>query len=516
MKKIIIIFIMIFVIYSCYNDRGNYDYIQVREIKIDSIKSSYKKIAYIDYLKIEPFITDAKETDDLEYLWLLYTPKQRKDIRDYDIDTLSKDRDLNYLVALSPGDYKIRYMIKNKSNENLTFFAETSLRVVTKFSEGFYILKETEDGNTDIDMINKEDIEFLNLISKSTGKSMQGKPLSFAIYPEYSYLDKTKGKYAVANFLIPITDKGELMMFKIEDMTKLREHKDLFFSSAPEEKPYFFYPGKYYFGYVSSKGHYNNYQVPAWNMLSSGYFGYIDMIQEDNLGYKMFSSAIIFDYHSLFFDTKNGRFLSLDYNSGFHLFKDEEKELKPSGIQDKILFLGGGKIGVEYYAFSLFKKNNSDKKLLYYLSKLEFTKYSNPISAKREISPNLKLNEASLFTTNRLTARMLYYMADNKLYSYDYEAELEQEMNFEGLPTDEIITYINNIFWTDGGKERFDYLVIGTYLNGNYNIYMYDMVGGLPYGRFKRKLSGRGKVHKVQYMHPTIKNANRNNYSIHF
>lgn len=514
--KRIIIFILVLAVYSCYDDKGNYDYIHVREIKIDSIKSSYEKIAYSDYLKIEPILVSENKNDILDYLWLLYTPNTNKDVSDYTIDTLSREKSLNYLVALKPGNYKIRYMVKNKSNSDLTYFAETKLSVVTKFSEGFYILKEINGGDTDMDMINSDDKRFLNLITASTGKPMSGKPISFSLYPEYSYLNTLTGENDVSNFLLPVTDSKDVGMFRIEDMVRLREHKDLFFDKAPEEEPYFFYPGKFYFGYVSSKGHYNNYQVPAWGMRSSGYFGNIDLLGEDELGYKLFPEAVLFDYNSLFFDVKNGRFIAMDYNASFHLLKDGNSVPKPNGIKHKILFMGGGRVGGKDYAYSIFKDKDSDKRLLYFLSKLDLTRYTNPIGGIKEFTMNSKINNAKIFTTNRLTAKMLYYVANNKLYAYDYDSDLEQELVFEEFPLNEEITYINNIFWGDGSGEHFDYFVIATYIDGKYNIYMYDMVGGLPYGKYKRKLSGDGKVYKIQYVHPNIKNANRNSYSLYF
>ena len=54
MKQLYIISFLLFLIgfYGCYDDEGNYDYTEVFEIRIDSMKASYTLYTLVDTLRI--------------------------------------------------------------------------------------------------------------------------------------------------------------------------------------------------------------------------------------------------------------------------------------------------------------------------------------------------------------------------------------------------------------------------------------------------------------------------------
>lgn len=133
------------------------------------------------------------------------------------------------------------------------------------------------------------------------------------------------------------------------------------------------------------------------------------------------------------------------------------------------------------------------------------------IGSITEIGPSSKLHTASLFAANERTAQIIYFIDNNKPYYYDAVNNVEYEMNIEGFPSDETITYISNRYDRNASK-KFDYLTIATYKNGKYNIYMYDMVGGLPYGKAVRTTSGTGKVKETHYLNTTKFDSNTDMY----
>ena len=57
---------------ACTEDKGNYDYHEISEIMVDSIRESYEVIAYRDTLIIKPEITTTNPADEFEYLWTVY------------------------------------------------------------------------------------------------------------------------------------------------------------------------------------------------------------------------------------------------------------------------------------------------------------------------------------------------------------------------------------------------------------------------------------------------------------
>ena len=72
MNKLLLATLTAITIYSCYDDKGNYDYHEISEIMVDSIRESYEVIAYRDTLIIKPEITTTNPADEFEYLWTVY------------------------------------------------------------------------------------------------------------------------------------------------------------------------------------------------------------------------------------------------------------------------------------------------------------------------------------------------------------------------------------------------------------------------------------------------------------
>lgn len=109
------------------------------------------------------------------------------------------------------------------------------------------------------------------------------------------------------------------------------------------------------------------------------------------------------------------------------------------------------------------------------------------------------MHGATLFATNQYTADIIYFVNNNKLYYYDAVNNVEYELIAADLPANETITFLSNRQYTVAAP-NFDYLTIGTYLNGTYKLYMYIMIGGKPNGSPVRTTSGTGKIKETHYL----------------
>lgn len=123
-----------------------------------------------------------------------------------------------------------------------------------------------------------------------------------------------------------------------------------------------------------------------------------------------------------------------------------------------------------------------------------------------EIQPGSHFATATAFASNSQSAAVIYGVDNNKVYSFGLTGTTpEKELTFEGLPSNETITYVSNRYfsgYTDGNN--FDHLIIGTQSGNNYKLYMYNMVGGEPVGAPVHVVSGTGKVHSVDYITPSV------------
>ena len=509
--RILIIAIIFLSCFSCMEDKGNYNYKEIDQIEfdVDNMETKYSMVSFKDTLEIKPVFKNVKDNSDLEFVWTIF-PEVDLDEESFDVvDTISTTGELKYAVELPKGNYNIHFKVFDKGYGDLMTSMKFTLVVSTEFSEGFYVMKETADGNTDLDLYTSKDRKLENLISKSTGLSMTGKPVSFGLYPTFSYLDNESGDILVNDFLMPVTE-GDFAMMRIEDMKKIRSLSDMFYEGDPGEKPLFFYPGAYYYGCVTEMNHYNNYQAAAWGIKSSGNFGLADEIPNDDKGYIFHKSAFIGINWSLYFDYKNGRFVYCNFNAGLSVPKDTEDKFKCSQIEDELVFLGADKSGKNGYA--IFEEKTGAGRKMYYLSDLAG---KNPVDTVFPIASELKISTANMFLSSKNSEKMLYFVSENKIYNYSSITETESELVFEDLPSDEEITALENLFFDASDEEKsFDYLVVSTYKDGFYSVYFYNTLGGKPLGKPAKVLEGEGRAAKIQYLNPELTNVSRSKFAI--
>lgn len=161
MKKISLLLGTVFVacclLTSCFDDDSTSGFdengnLRVGELTVSGLEETYTKTAYIqEHLQINP-VVEGYSDNELSYHWILINDQTGKTnakgdtIQPIDLGT---EKNLDYEVNLAPGDYQVRlYTTVNKTG--LVNIAYASLVVQTSFSQGFYVLKETADGNTEM------------------------------------------------------------------------------------------------------------------------------------------------------------------------------------------------------------------------------------------------------------------------------------------------------------------------------------------------------------------------------
>ncbi|WP_437918096.1 PKD-like family lipoprotein [Sphingobacterium sp. LRF_L2] len=484
MKKYLSIIIPLlcnFLIISCYKDKSNYNYTEVDNIVIAGIEAEYSQITGADTLTINPIIQTTHDTTNFEYTWLLYD-------KDNNIDTIGKQRNLSFPIVKAPGEFKLLYFAKDKKT-NLVANVTANLEVSSVYSKGHYILKETSDGNTDIDLLQDGGDLVSDILLKSQGATMNGKPRSLGILYNKPIIDpETLGK-TTANCMGIITHNARVNILRVADMAKLGDHSSMFFAEVENDVPYKFYTNYIYSVYLSSTGTYSVggsgtgiYGSPTNSSISgaSDQWAFV----EASLGF-------------MYWDESNRRILYNNYGSTTSTLTSVN--YPTSNLNYDCLHMGNY-FGMVYILF----KDRSDASKVYLYKVTGSSPFSVPsVTSVTEIPQNSKLKTATYFANNAKTAQLIYFVASNKLYAYDITTNSEMEVSPQGLPENETITYISNRYNYYTSPKQ-DYLTIATYLNGEYKILMYNIVGGLPYGNAARITSGKGKVKETHYMLSTF------------
>ena len=191
--------LMVFTLSSCFSDNSSLGdpesvpTIQIAEIPEQSI------VSYTgSHLQITPEINSVYNDSQLQYTWYLYIDKEH-DEAGFRKNVIGTERNLDYEVNLSSGLYVVCLEVKVKET-GLAQYARTNLSVSTEFSDGFYILKETEDGNSDIDLSTSTGM-YTDVIQMLKGNHLQGKPVSLAMVYQQNYVNPDDNEMEMTNML---------------------------------------------------------------------------------------------------------------------------------------------------------------------------------------------------------------------------------------------------------------------------------------------------------------------------
>ena len=170
---------------ACADDKGNYNYHDIPEVKIEGIGSSIQALAYQN-LSI-PVQLDGLEADEdrYEYEWLAIRQFEAEDANDSASEVLATTKEFNDIISLRPGPYKLIYTVKDK-HLNVFYQQQANLSVVTTTSEGWVLLC-SENGNVRLDMISTvlgEEVHSKDMLADSDMPFKKGPLALIALSPE--------------------------------------------------------------------------------------------------------------------------------------------------------------------------------------------------------------------------------------------------------------------------------------------------------------------------------------------
>ena len=106
---------------------------------------------------------------------------------DKKIDTLSQEKDLDWIVSADPGIYRLVFEYRDKQN-GIANYIESELIIESKYFRGWYVMKQNGE-TTDIDFFSP-DFQNTGLIQKSRGEALTGRPRSLGYIGDYAYMDE--------------------------------------------------------------------------------------------------------------------------------------------------------------------------------------------------------------------------------------------------------------------------------------------------------------------------------------
>lgn len=501
MKNILLgcFFVLVFVMTACFDDNSESGTVKVSDIEIEGLRDT----SIISYngnkLEISPRVKTGYTEEQLEYTWYMYSTKDAGEFatgfeNGYRGRKIAEGKDLSYEVNLPSDTYTFILEVISKENE-YTKTATMKVSVSTAYSRGFYILKENESGDTELDLYNQNGLR-QNLMKELLGTSLAGKPRNLCVTQNHPYIDENTLKMGAANMVHVFTDKNEFRAFRTEDMVEVFNRSNLLFDGmAADEAPCSMLRMAFNISFLSSKGLYSI--TPGDAATGSGRFAF-----PSGTGGSKFVQPTSDPTSGLFFWNEVNHHLDMFDGSTVKPLNYAGK--MPTGMDENVLeclSCGVNSVGYEKMVYFLCEDQVSGTRYLYLLAAED----QDELTEIRELDAGLHITHGNLVAGNALTATVIYTIHDNRLWAYDWNTNDEFEVLLPGMNSGETLSYVSNQFLNIGfmsnkRSENFNNLVVGTRDGNRYKIYFYDnLVGASPVKEAETIIQGTGQVKSVRY-----------------
>ena len=432
MKKMILYILLLpWIGVACMEDKGTYDYREVNEITIDTLRNQTKEV--YDTLTMEPKVNCTLPTKALEYCWYRYTNEGLK------VDTLSTEEKLSYKVSLRVGNYQIFLKVTDVSS-GLSAKTTFNLRVVGKFSTGLMILGE-EDGETAMSFINNAG-NVTHLYGPGNSSDLGRHPVLIADASsiQISY---------VTDMLVLCNDERGGVTLRNEDFSKAADYSDLFYVRPGSINPQAYYKGVDMMAYGTMadfiiSGGKLHARLLAASEMQNKQVGFNPPVNGD---YDLSPWAIVTGKDYLFYDNKNESFLVLkgnmmSINKSFSSLVSSSSGFDPSHVGMQLVYMAEGKAaGSVNRGFGIFR--NSQNQLIRLIFSLGG--YSDSWSgtnnmtllSRTEVTPEAADIDKSNGYAMSLAKPYLYFTKGSKVYLYELENNL-------CIPVYDVDTVVNN------------------------------------------------------------------------
>lgn len=472
-KYFYILFLFIFSLEACYEDKGNYDYNPIPPIEMEGIDAEYTVYSMLDRLQISPQFPNK---ENYNFMWTLFSTT----IAQAPVDTISFDSDLDYKVMESADTYTLNLTVEDKHNGDKQFF-NTKVIVRTQYTAGCYILKEA-DGETELDLINPEKRLLIDIL-KNTSSRISGKPQSLAICPDINYIDED-GKPQERVKTVWISTDKDTRMLTLEHMTPVYNLNTMFYEEKTGEQPRGFVRDGTSLSYLSNNGFYWNYLLIQTAAHKFGLPLRVSNAPTDEpINCSCSKYVICGSQYIMFYDEANSRFL-INSNGNLKCFSNTDKNnaptsalLTPNKMDSDLIYMGN--TGTNGYA--LMSNRTTGQLLIYRMETAEYDKYNgrffSPLLEVKEITSDKKIVQAETYGHNT-TFPYIYYSIGNRLNLFDYNSVSEAENILPGLEGK--ITMIKHFTGTLPFSSAREYLVVATEQGGHYKLYFHEMLAGKP------------------------------------
>lgn len=474
---------------SCYKDHSTAIESMISDIVIEDFNSLYTVESYSgNKLSLTPTVTSGYTDDQLTYEWYLIDRQAESVVNAdevYKREHIASGKTLAYDVNLAPGDYYV--VLEVQASNGYMVSKLINLRAVTSFSQGYYILKQTADGNTELDLFNPETGMYKeNIFTTRDGAPMQGEPGYLSVCIDHSYIDESTNKTASSAVITVTTTDGQIHVMRTSDLREVLNRDNLLFESFEEDEiPYRIVSCMWLNALITNKGIRSQYEG-SLSSGSSGRYGVTNGVAASPwVAYNPDDNGLYF------WDNTTNSIGHCDYNGTIVILEDDKYKLS------RFRNTECAHVGYNKTSGSILLVTNNllnKTKQLYRLS----SGFAMGVTVEGITSlAGTKINDAVSYTTCFYSAAYLYgLMDDGTIWAYDIESGTERQITPSGIPSDEKITYISDKSLSSSEIN----FIVGTTKGDTYTLRYYTLLGGAIDGGPLYTVSGKGDIRSIQYV----------------
>lgn len=447
-----------------------------------------------DNLTISPEISPADR--EYECFWGVANKNNQYSI----IDTISRERNLDFNVALGTGNYTLRFCAKDKET-GIFSYTQYNLIVETDMSTGWWVLKKSSNG-TDVDL--HTPVKAINdILYTRNGKAMTGNPVDLAYTPNFFIFDPLTDKN-VNNTVVFLTSDNDMAVVDYFTGMVKRTYDDMFAEMPANRSIQAIFKGASDVHLVADG---DLYTLPI-----SKYSPYYRQFVIKHTGdYQLSPYRVASGWSNpMLFDDASSSFCIVDRGAPALVYGKENASPAHMNLNMDLVFMGGrttGSNGGEN-GYAILKEKGAEK---YHLAYLDATKsssdmnstnasYNQVISEINEMPEGLDVVNAQVRAMSQ-DNNFIYFVKDNKLFSCNLDTYEEREQTIDAT-AGETINYLEYAKfmqpWNDQ-TQWFAYLLVGTKVGDSYKLYLHPVQGGNTQPA-EKVLEGKGEVKRAIYI----------------
>lgn len=453
-------------------DNGDDIFGEKLEITVGNIEKDIR-INIGETLTINPTI--SPEDREYDCFWGIANKNNNYSI----IDTISRERNLNYKINLSTGSYTLRFCAIDRET-GIFSYTEYNVSVETEMSTGWWVLKTGANG-TDVDLFTPEK-RIADIVYNNSGKCLQGKAIDLAYTQNFFVFDPTTDT-DVNHKSVFLTSEEDLVVVDYYTGQVLREYDDMFIDMPAQRKIQGIFKGANDIHLVADG---EVYTLPTTSYTPH----YRQFIIKHAGNYKLSSYRVASGWTCpMLFDEASSSFCVVDRGATELQYGREDASPSHRNLNMDLLYMGGRTTSTSggENGYAILKSKTSDTYQLSYIdatrtpSDLNYTNadYNTVILKNKELPNTLDLLDADIRALSQ-DNDIIYFVKDNKVYSCNLETLEEREQTAD-FAAGETVTYMEFAKfmqpWNDTSK-WFSYLVIATKSGENYKLYMHPVQGG--------------------------------------